>query len=792
MKVALSWIKDYIDLSDVSVEEISSMITLCGAEVEGVEKVGGDINGVVVGEIHTIEKHPNADKLSVCKVDLGSMGDKTIVCGAKNISEGNLVPVATLGTKLPNEMEIKRTKIRGLESEGMICAKSELGLEDESEGVWLLDESYKPGDRIGSVLGAEDYVLDIDITANRGDLLSVVGLCRELGAAFNRRPVFKEAESYENIGGNLDISVENEEGCPRYTARAIKNVKIGPSPAWLARRLEMAGLRSINNVVDVTNYVLLEYGQPLHAFDYNKLTDKKITVRSAQKGESITVIDGSEHELDEDILVIADGAGPVAAAGVMGGQDTEVDDKTTDLLIESAYFDPVRIRLGSKKLGLKSDSSYRFERGIDPTTTIDALNRCVELIVNTAGGEPASKIKEISSNLPARRTIVFHLESVEKRLGVKLEKSVVLDIFRRLNFKVNSVGNDTFNVEVPGSRNDLNIEVDLIEEIARIYGYNEIPLRLPKIVSNPVETDYYEISSLKHTLASYGLNQSVNFSMAESALYEKLGFNPETFIHIKHPISKELDILRPNVFVDLMRTLKNNKNRGKSGAEFFEIGNIFYKENGEYIEERKAAAVLYGEKRAKSWNGEALLYDFYDASGIVEELLTNYYKVKDFRIEESNTKIFMPTANAAVFAEGKEIGRLGEVHRRVMDFFGLPGKAFVICMDLDPLIQLQRGAKRYENAFRFPPVYRDLALVMKEEQSFGAILKCIRGFDEKIANVDVVDVYRGGQIGENEKSVAVSLVYNDPQRTLNESEVEEIEKRLLKELAERFSLKLRS
>lgn len=792
MKIPLSWLKEYVDLENITPEMIAERLTLSGAEVSSLTRIGADIPGVIIGRIVSFEKHPNADKLSVCSVDLGRLGVKSIVCGAPNVKAEALVPVATVGTVFPNGLVIKKAKLRGVESNGMICSKAELGLEEASDGIWLIDAPVEPGDAIQSVLGGGDYVFEFEITPNRGDLLSVAGMAREAASVFDRRFAMPETKSFENRTGNVNISIEDTAGCPRYSARMITGVRIGPSPRWMAERLERAGLRSINNVVDVTNYIMLEYGQPLHAFDLSKIEGKQIIVRRAKAGEKITVIDGSSHTLSENILLICDGKKPVAVAGIMGGGNSEIDGTTKDILLESAYFDPIVVRRGSKELGLKSDASYRFERGVNPETTVMALNRAVELIIETAGGEIASTAKDIYLNPVEPRTIPFNCDLVKKHLGVELSRSDVHAVFKRMGFKMANLGENSLKIEIPVYRPDLTMEIDLVEEIARLVGYNDIPSEMPRIASPKVKNDYHAMLALSSYAASCGLTQTVHYSMTDSSMETRIGTDASRFIPVVSPLSNDHDILRPGLFSGLMRTALHNRSRGKSGGAYFELGSVFTKEVDAFVEKKMLALLMTGVTADKRWNNDPRAYDFFDVSGVLESIIVRYLRRPGYALSETKDSRFVPTVCARVSAAGSDIGIAGEVSPAVRKLFDLKERVFYAELDAGLLLSLEAETLGFNELWKFPPVYRDLAIVLDRTTPFASVIDAVRSHSKEIRDVSVIDVYEGDQVPAGKRSVAVAVVYNHPDKTLTAPEVEAIEKSVLAMLGKKFAAVLRS
>ena len=805
MKVPLSWLKEFVNLDDFTAEEIAKELTLAGSEISSIEKVGGNINGVIIGKVLSVGKHPDADKLSVCEVDIG---DETlsIVCGAPNVREGIFVPVALIGAKLPNGLTIKKASIRNVESNGMLCSRTELGY-DEIEGIygiWILDEEINKaglnteeiiGKPISLIVGKGDYIFNVEITANRGDLVSVIGFARECSIVLKKRVSVPQVNIYDSFGGNIDITIENPKSCYKYTGRLINNITIAPSPDWIQQKLKKCGVNPINNIVDITNYVMLEYGQPLHAYDFDKLKGGKIIVRDAKNGEKIILLDGREVELNEEVLIIADEENPIGIAGVMGGDSTKIEDSTKNILIESAYFDHIAVKKSSIATNTKTDASYRFERDIDHTATLQALNRAVDLIVNLNNEcKISSRAKEVNTKQFEATKIIFDCELVKRYLGLNMNIGEISSIFKRYDFNVSALGENTLKVEVPFYRHDLSIAEDLVEEIARVYGYNNISSNIPHIKCNPINTDYEEISLIKHKMASYGLYETKQYSMGDSSIFKRFGIDEEKFIKVVNPLTSEMDVLRPTALASLLNNVIYNQNHRHKNGALFEVGNIFYKNGDKFIEEKHLSAVMFGLYQEKLWNKDARVYDFFDMSGVIEELLIKDLKCSDYNLVAKENNLFVPTISAEVVIFGEKIGIIGKLHPKILEIFDINTDVYYLDIDIRKTLKLikERAKKlKLKDIGKYPAVFRDLALVCDNNIEFSKVIKAINKFSDIIQNVEVVDRYVGEQVEEGKQSIAISITYYDINKTLKEDEINSVESSLLEMLKNKFSINLR-
>lgn len=807
MRIPLSWLKEFVNLDGLEVEEIARNITLSGSEISSIETTGGDIPGVIIGKVLTVHKHPDADKLSVCKVNVGD-DVLSIVCGAPNVRENIYVPVAMIGAKLPNGLTIKKASIRGFESSGMLCSRTELGYEEIEGvyGIWILDEHIDKlniedkdsilGNSLSTIVGSTDHIFNVEITANRGDLVSIIGFARECSLVLEKRVSIPSVNTYDSTGGNIDITVENQESCYKYVGRLINNITVGPSPDWMQNRLKKCGINPINNIVDITNYVMLEYGQPLHAYDFDKVKDGKIIVRNAKNDEKITLLDGREINLTDEVLVIADSEKPIGVAGVMGGDSTKIEDTTKNILIESAYFDHIAVKKSTIATNTKTDASYRFEREIDHTLTLAALNRAVDLILTLDNNAKiVSRAKEVNVKQFEATRIVFDCGLVKRYLGLDMNKMQVSSIFKRYGFNASALGENNLKVDIPFYRHDLTIAEDLIEEIARVYGYNNLDSNVPHIKCNPIKTDYADISFVKHRMASYGLYETKQYSLGDSKMFKNIGFKDEQLISVVNPLTSEMDVLRPTTLVSLLNSIAYNQNHRHKNGALFEVGNIFYKENDKFVEEKHLSAVIFGLYQEKLWNKESRAYDFFDMSGVVEELITKDLNSTDYNLIPKEHDWFIPTMSADIVIFGEKIGIIGRIHPKILALFDINTDVYFTDINIRYAVELiKKRVKKQQlkDIGKYPAVFRDLALVCDRNIEFSKVIKSISKFNDIIQNVDVVDRYVGEQVREGKQSIAISITYYDPNKTLREEDINAVESSLLEMLKTRFSIELRS
>ncbi|MDE0689462.1 MAG: phenylalanine--tRNA ligase subunit beta [Candidatus Poribacteria bacterium] len=797
MNVTLNWLKAYIDF-EFSPNELADRLTMLGIEVESVKHLGADLEGVIVGSVASIRPHPNADKLVLCQVDTGGPEELQIVCGAPNVREGMLAPVATIGATLPVGLTIKRAKLRGETSEGMLCSEKELGLSDAAAGLMELPTDIPLGTPLSGALGLDDVVFELEITPNRPDCLSLIGIAREIRAETGnplKPPTVDLIESDIDAQELTSVTIDAPDLCPRYAARVIQGVKVAASPAWLQQRLESVGIGVINNIVDVTNFVLMEYGQPLHAFDYHKLTENRIVVRRAREGEHITTLDEVERELTPDMLVIADAEQPVALAGIMGGYDSEITEATCDVLLESAYFNPSSVRATAKALGISTEASYRFERGADPGVVLAALDRASQLIAELAGGTICEGVVDVYPGQQPLTEIQLRPERVNFVLGTTLEASEMVQILNRLGFDVDATG-DIYHVTVPTFRADLTREIDLIEEIARVHGYDNIPTTLPKgDIPVPAQDPKTEIRKrIKHFLLAAGMMEAVNYSFCDPNCFDKIRLNPNdplrNTLRLQNPLSPEMSVLRTTLTPGLLANAQHNRNHQIDTIALFEIGGVFV-HDGEEKEPERVAGVLAGQIGEGVYSDPYRPPDFFDIKGLVEEML-EVCGVVDWTLQKTDTPTFHPGRNAEVLLGDKRIGVFGEVHPEVLENYDLPYKAYLFEFDLDGLTDVATFAKRFEPISVYPKVARDLAIVVDKEilSDMPTALIYTTGGDS-VDSVRLFDVYEGEQVPKGKKSLAYTITYHSATETLTDKAVNALHDEVVKGLNRELGAELR-
>ena len=796
MLVSLKWLKELVDIS-VPVPELVDRLDLTGTAVEAVKSAGDALDGVVVGQIISKERHPEADKLWITRVDVGAEEPLQIVCGAQNFEAGDKVPVALVGATLPNGMTIKKAKLRGVESRGMNCSARELGLGEDHEGLMILPADAPVGMPFAEYHGLSDTILELEITPNRPDCLSVVGVAREVGAVLgvtSSVTASTPAESGAPVADSVSIAIDDAEICPRYTARLIRNVRIGPSPAWLAERVTASGARSISNVVDITNYVMFELGQPLHAFDADLLARNasgasEIGVRLAQRGEMLVTLDGQERELTGDMLLITDASGPIALAGVMGGRSTEVNDGTVNILLEAACFSPSSISHTSRRLGLFSEASSRFEKGVDRTACVAALDRAAELMAELAGGEVAPGVVDVYPLPLESRGITLRHERLVAVIGADIEQSEAAGILERLGCGV-EVDGDVSTVTVPSFRPDLEREIDLVEEVLRVWGMARVPSTLPagreRIGELTREQRWRErIGAL---LRACGLNETMTYSFADPADPERMRSEcpeGELCVELLNPMSGEQAQLRRSLLPGLLRSVSYNQRRGVEDVHLYEEGSTFRTSPGRK-QPRECAAVagvLAGAWQSASWNQPAIALDFFDGKGVLEALRREL-GLKRFKIRAAELPHLQPGRSAEVLVGGEVVGWLGEVHPGVLESFeaGAPVVAFEL--EVPALVLNAVDAKPYSDVPRFPGLELDVALVVSEDVTAERVEQAITSSGGKLLeSVRLFDVYRGTGVPAGSKSLAFALVYRASDRTLTAEEVEAVHERLVRKVS---------
>ncbi len=800
MNISRNWLAEYVKVN-CDLDTLCEKITMAGIEVEGLESAGTVPDGIVVGRILERKPHPDSDHMSVCRVDIGRE-TLQIVCGAPNCDAGNVVPVATVGTVFhtpEGEFKIKKSKLRGVESLGMMCSEKELGLSENHEGLMLLDPAIALGTSVASLYPG-DTRIEVEVTPNRPDWLSMWGIARDVSCLFNveaRLPEISVPAVENPEPADQLVTVEAPELCLRYIGRVIRGVKVGPSPDWLREHLESIGLRSINNVVDVTNFVLMELGQPLHAFDLDKLAGHRVVARRAVSGETITTLDGKTLKLEPRHLVIADAEKPMALAGVMGGEFSGVTESTTDVLLESAVFFSSNIRATSRELGISSDSSYRFERGVDYDMASLASDRAVQLILEVAGGRLATEKIDVNSGRPAEKVIECSFEGIRSLIGSGVTDERIVDILRKLHLKVDAVTATGCRVTAPLFRLDLECEADLVEEVGRIDGLDKIPA-IPvaaKVCAPMKEDSYFATEQLRNRVISLGLYECMHYSMVNvnSALADRR-FRREDLIELANPLSLELAVLRPGLLGEMLGTLERNISRRNLDLRLFEIGKVFCGNPELYPEERfELCIALTGLREPERYGDELkLAYDFYDLKGALEGLF-ELANVKRYRFTPADDARFVPGRAAEVWIEGRKAGAFGELAHDLSKGWRTTHKIFVAQLDIEPILAADHGPGYYVPFSLFPATGRDVALIAPEKLDNAEILECIRR--AKLADLELArlfDLFVDEKFrAEHKKSMAYQLTFRNAERTLNDAEVNARVEKLRARLAADLKVELR-
>jgi phenylalanyl-tRNA synthetase beta chain len=797
MKVDLGWLSEWIDLPS-SVGALVDRLTFAGLEIEGIERTGPDLAGIRVGHVVERRQHPNADRLSLCRVDLGDGEPIDIVCGAPNVASDQKVAVALSGMTLPDGTKLKKSKIRGVVSNGMICSERELALSDEHEGILVLETDAPPGTPLCDVLPAGDAVLDVEITPNRGDWASILGIAREVRAHFGgelRVPSCETDEDGAEAADAIQIEIEDGAGCHRYAGRVVRGIRVGPSPEWVRRKLEASGLRSINNVVDVTNLVLLEFGQPLHAFDLPSLRGERVIVRRARKGEKLATLDGQTRELDADDLVIADAERAIAVAGVMGGAETEVREPTTDILIESAHFDPSSVRRTARRLGLSTDASYRFERGVDRDGIERAADRCARLIAELAGGAIApGRVVALGNAPPATLEVELDPERANRLLGTSLSTEDTAAILGRADLPATQGADGRLVCRVPSYRNDVHAPEDLIEEVARVYGYEAIPTTLPEGKLSEVHAPRTRpvLERARDSLCASGLVEIMCFPVQQAADPERLRLDPSDPrarpLRLENPIAEDEAGMRTSLVPTVLRTVRLNLSRQAERVRVFEAGNAFLPRGpGELPDERLwvVAAITAGEGETL-WDATGTAPLFFEAKGIVEQLLTDL-RIEATLVPGAPEPYLHPGESNAIVVGSERIGSVGKLHPETAARFEIDVPCALLELELERLPELPQRPIRYREVSRQPRVRRDLAYLFERDRPAGELIEAIRKTGGgSLVSVALFDRYEGKGIPEGKVSLGFRLVFQRPDRTLTDSEVNKQMDRVERMLAGKF------
>ena len=805
MKISYNWLCKYIK-TDLSVEKIASILTDTGLEVEDVEEiesVKGSLKGVVVGEVIECEKHPNADKLKLTKVNLGDQIVQ-IVCGAPNVEKGQKVPVATIGTSLysedGSEFKIKKSKIRGEESFGMICAEDELGLGKSHEGILVLDTNLKVGTPLNEVIPvSKDYCIEIGLTPNRTDAMSHYGVARDLYAALKSRKIKAELQpiTFENFkldeakGNPISVEVENQQLCPRYSGIYLKNIEIKPSPDWLQNQLRIIGLSPINNAVDITNYILHSYGLPLHAFDADKIGGQKIKVGTVPEGTAFTTLDGVKRNLSDSELLIKDAQDtPLCLAGVYGGLESGVSNETKNIFLEAAYFDPVSIRKTSKKEGLNTDSSFRFERGVDPNYTLIALKKACELFKELTHATVVGEMIDIYPNPIKNVNTILRYHKIDRILGKKIHREQIKEILKSLEFTIISDTNEVLDLIVPAYRVDVTREIDVIEEIARIYGYNQIDI--PEKFSFAYENkNAFDEEFLENTIANQlkynGFNEIIN-----NSLTSRRDENTQ-YVELVNPLSTDLCVMRQSLIYGVLQSISFNSNRNQKEIKFYEFGKTYFKNSaGTYIENKKLSVALFGNFQENNWIIPQNTSTFFHLKGIVSQLLTGFNISIDEKPLESSS---LYKDGIELFVNGSSLGKLGSINPKLLKEFGLKGNVFYAELEWEKWVDLASKKKPYKLAEipKFPGSTRDLALLLDKDIKYFDLYKAAFETEKKLLqSVNLFDVYEGKNLPEGKKSYALNFFLQDENKTLTDQDIDKVMKKLLDRFSTQFHAELRN
>ncbi|WP_302486748.1 phenylalanine--tRNA ligase subunit beta [uncultured Megamonas sp.] len=810
MQVSIKWLKDYIDFTETP-EQLADKLTMAGIPVENVVDPGEGLEKVVTGRIEKLEPHQNSDHLQICTMNVGLAENIIIVTGAQNVAEGQVVPVAMVGAHLPNGMKISKGKLRGVASNGMLCSAQELKLdleklpEEQKTGIFILPSDTPVGIPAKDVLGLNDVVLEFELTANRADCFSVFGLVREIAAITGNKPHFPEIKVNEDDNTKLNdifsVEIADPDLCSRFSTRMLKNVKIGPSPEWMQQRLEGAGIRSINNVVDVTNFVMIELGHPMHAYDYDKITGKKLIARRAIEGEELHTLDDTSRKAKGEMLVIADSEKAAGLAGIMGGFETEITDTTTTVVLESADFYGPCIRRTARACGLSSEASGRFERGIDSETTIKALNRAAQLLQEMGACSVCEGIVDVYPNPKQPVYVTFTPEQINRHLGTDISKDVMIDIITSVGFDITKDENDEITVKVPSWRNDVTRMADISEEIARLYGFDKINSTLPSGASMQGTQSAKQtfIDKVKASLSSQGLYETISFALTNEETFNKLNVPQDSplrkAVPIMNPLSDEYPLVRTTLLSSIFDNLARNLARKNDDVALFEVGSVFFPKALPVTELPdevvKIAGAITGRRHAQGWNQTNDMVDFYDAKGIIEELLANL-RVTRYTVE-AGTHYAMHPGKTALFKKGRDvIATVGEVHPAVLSAYGITKPVYIFELDATTVMKYMAKDLKYKALPKYPATSRDLAMLVDIDVNAADIEKAMtKAAGQNLTQITLFDVYTGKQVEEGKKSLAFSLTFQSNDKTLTDAEIDPAIEKIVAKLQKDFNANLR-
>ena len=810
MQVSIKWLKDYIDFTETP-EQLADKLTMAGIPVENVVDPGEGLEKVVTGRIEKLEPHQNSDHLQICTMNVGLAENIIIVTGAQNVAEGQVVPVAMVGAHLPNGMKISKGKLRGVASNGMLCSAQELKLdleklpEEQKTGIFILPSDTPVGIPAKDVLGLNDVVLEFELTANRADCFSVFGLVREIAAITGNKPHFPEIKVNEDDNTKLNdifsVEIADPDLCSRFSTRMLKNVKIGPSPEWMQQRLEGAGIRSINNVVDVTNFVMIELGHPMHAYDYDKITGKKLIARRAVEGEELHTLDDTSRKAKGEMLVIADSEKAAGLAGIMGGFETEITDTTTTVVLESADFYGPCIRRTARACGLSSEASGRFERGVDSETTIKALDRAAQLLQEMGACTVCEGIVDVYPNPKQANYVIFTPEQINNHLGTNIAKDVMLNIITSVGFDVTKDENDEITVKVPSWRNDVTCMADISEEIARLHGFDKIKSTLPNGVSMQGTQSAKQtfIDKVKASLSSQGLYETISFALTNEETFNKLNIPQDSplrkAVPIMNPLSDEYPLVRTTLLSSIFDNLARNLARKNDDVALFEVGSVFFPKALPVTELPdevvKIAGAITGRRNAQGWNQTNDMVDFYDAKGIIEELLANL-RVTRYTVE-AGTHYAMHPGKTALFKKGRDvIATVGEVHPAVLSAYGITKPVYIFELDATTVMKYMAKDLKYKALPKYPATSRDLAMLVDVDVNAADIEKAMtKAAGQNLTQITLFDVYTGKQVEEDKKSLAFSLTFQSNDKTLTDAEIDPAIEKIVAKLQKDFNANLR-
>lgn len=810
MQVSIKWLKDYIDFTETP-EQLADKLTMAGIPVENVVDPGEGLEKVVTGRIEKLEPHQNSDHLQICTMNVGLAENIIIVTGAQNVAEGQVVPVAMVGAHLPNGMKISKGKLRGVASNGMLCSAQELKLdleklpEEQKTGIFILPSDTPVGIPAKDVLGLNDVVLEFELTANRADCFSVFGLVREIAAITGNKPHFPEIKVNEDDNTKLNdifsVEIADPDLCSRFSTRMLKNVKIGPSPEWMQQRLEGAGIRSINNVVDVTNFVMIELGHPMHAYDYDKITGKKLIARRAIEGEELHTLDDTSRKAKGEMLVIADSEKAAGLAGIMGGFETEITDTTTTVVLESADFYGPCIRRTARACGLSSEASGRFERGIDSETTIKALNRAAQLLQEMGACSVCEGIVDVYPNPKQPVYVTFTPEQINRHLGTDISKDVMINIITSVGFDITKDENDEITVKVPSWRNDVTRMADISEEIARLYGFDKINSTLPSGASMQGTQSAKQtfIDKVKASLSSQGLYETISFALTNEETFNKLNVPQESplrkAVPIMNPLSDEYPLVRTTLLSSIFDNLARNLARKNDDVALFEVGSVFFPKALPVTELPdevvKIAGAITGRRNAQGWNQANDMVDFYDAKGIIEELLANL-RVTRYTVE-AGTHYAMHPGKTALFKKGRDvIATVGEIHPAVLSAYGITKPVYIFELDATTVMKYMTKDLKYKALPKYPATSRDLAMLVDVDVNAADIEKAMtKAAGQNLTQITLFDVYTGKQVEEGKKSLAFSLTFQSNDKTLTDAEIDPAIEKIVAKLQKDFNANLR-